>query len=60
MTAVDRLDWAAVTAQLDELGCAVAGPVLSADECRDLAATYADDDRFRSTVDMARHRFGAG
>ena len=28
MTSVDRLDWAGITAQLDELGCAIAGSVL--------------------------------
>jgi len=46
--------------QLHELGCAVAGPVLSTDRCRELAATYTDDGRFRATIDMARHRFGQG
>jgi hypothetical protein len=60
MTPVGRLDWDGITAQLDELGCAIAGSVLSADRCRDLAAMYTDDDRFRSTIDMARHRFGQG
>ena len=51
----------AITAALDELGCAVAGPVLDGrPACRALADLYDDDDRFRSTVDMARHRFGAG
>jgi uncharacterized protein len=34
--------------------------VLGADECRDLVALYDDDTRFRSTIDMGRHRFGAG
>jgi hypothetical protein len=57
---VDRLDWPAITATLDEVGCAVAGPVLDASACAELAALYADDDRFRSTIDMARHRFGEG
>jgi hypothetical protein len=57
---VDGLDWPAVTAELDDLGCAAAGPVLTAAEGRDLADVYDDDGRFRSTVDMARHRFGQG
>jgi hypothetical protein len=57
---VDGLDWDAVAGELDELGVAAAGRVLDHDECRVLSATYADDDRFRSTIDMARHRFGAG
>ena len=56
---IDALDWAALTASLDERGFAVTPPVLSADECRDLAALF-DGDGFRSTIDMARHRFGDG
>ena len=57
---VAALDWPAVRAQLDEVGVAAFGPVLDAAECRDLASSYGDDGRFRSTVDMARHRFGEG
>jgi hypothetical protein len=57
---VDGLDWPAVTAELDDLGCAAAGTVLTAAACRDLARLYDDDGRFRSTVDMVRHRFGQG
>ncbi|OWY61459.1 proline hydroxylase, partial [cyanobacterium TDX16] len=33
---------------------------LTAAECRSLTEVYLDDERFRSTVDMARHRFGEG
>jgi uncharacterized protein len=57
---VADLDWLAITDGVDELGCVVAGPVLTADECRGLAGVYDEDQRFRSTVDMARHRFGEG
>jgi hypothetical protein len=60
MTPVADLAWSGVAATLDELGCAVAGTVLDAAECAELAGLYADDARFRSTVDMARHRFGEG
>ncbi|HEU4841380.1 MAG TPA: 2OG-Fe(II) oxygenase [Ilumatobacteraceae bacterium] len=60
MTEVDELDWPGIAAALDELGCAVAGSVLTAPDCRQLAGLYDDDGRFRSTVDMARHRFGSG
>jgi hypothetical protein len=35
-------------------------PLLTAAECADLRRTYGDDRRFRSTVDMGRHRFGEG
>lgn len=57
---VERLDWPAVAAGLDDLGSALAGPVLTADDCRSLAGLYDDDVRFRSTIDMTRHRFGKG
>ncbi|HET6953695.1 MAG TPA: 2OG-Fe(II) oxygenase [Acidimicrobiales bacterium] len=57
---VDRLDWAATVAGLDDLGSAIAGPVLTPAECRHIAGLYDAPDRFRSTVDMARHRFGEG
>jgi hypothetical protein len=57
---VDGLDWQAVAAELDRRGAAVAGQVLNAASCRELAALHDDDERFRTTVDMARHRFGRG
>jgi uncharacterized protein len=60
VTPVDELDWKAVAADLDEVGVAVAGTVLDGAECADVAALYDDDRRFRSTIDMARHRFGEG
>jgi hypothetical protein len=55
-----ELDWKQVAADLDEVGIAVAGHVLDAAECAEIAGLYDDDARFRSTIDMARHRFGAG
>jgi uncharacterized protein len=57
---VDALDWDALHAQLDAAGHAVTPPLLDAAECEELAALFDDDERFRSTVDMARHRFGDG
>jgi hypothetical protein len=57
---VDALAWASVGAEMDELGVAAAGHVLTPDECRSLVEGYRDDGRFRSTVDMAQHRFGRG
>jgi hypothetical protein len=41
-------------------GYARLGMLLSATECRDLRALYADDARFRKHIDMARYRFGEG
>jgi uncharacterized protein len=56
---VDALPWPDLTAALDETGHAVTPVVLSGEERAALAALF-DDGRFRSTVDMARHRFGDG
>ncbi|MDT0305388.1 2OG-Fe(II) oxygenase [Streptomyces sp. DSM 44917] len=51
-----------LAAALDATGCALTEPLLTAEECRELAALYDDAEggRFRATVDMARHRFGSG
>jgi hypothetical protein len=57
---VDALPWGEVGDELDDVGAALTGKVLTAAECRSLVASYGDDERFRSTVDMARHRFGEG
>jgi uncharacterized protein len=57
---VDALDWPAIATELDGLGCAPAGRVLRVGECREMAELYDDDDRFRSTIEMARYRFGEG
>jgi len=58
--AIARLDWDAIEAELDARGCARAGAVLGADACARLMALHRDDARFRSRVDMERHRFGRG
>jgi hypothetical protein len=62
MSTADRihaLDWVDLAEQLDDRGFAVTDRVLTAAQCRKLAALF-DGDGFRSTVDMARHRFGDG
>ncbi len=56
---VDALDWTAVRAELDEVGHAVTVPVLGEDECDALSDLF-DSGRFRSTIEMARYRFGDG
>jgi hypothetical protein len=58
-TRVARLAWDELIGRLDEQGFAVTEPVLSGRECVELAELF-DADRFRTTVDMARHRFGDG
>ena len=57
---VDALDWPALEADLDAFGCAVAPKILSPQACREIAAMYAQEQRFRSTIVMARHGFGRG
>ena len=57
---VDRIDWNAAENELDAQGCAVLKGLLSADECRALAALYPDDAHFRSRIVMGRHGFGRG
>jgi hypothetical protein len=57
---VDAIDWTQATSDLDAHGCAVLKGLLSADECRELAGLYPDDQNFRSRVVMGRHGFGRG
>jgi len=57
---VAALDWAEVSGQLDAYGCAVVGPLLTAQDCAALIDGYGSDERFRSRVVMARHGFGSG
>jgi uncharacterized protein len=54
------LPWAAVAGALDARGYATFGPILGADECRQLTDLYAEAVRFRSRVIMQRHAFGRG
>jgi uncharacterized protein len=56
---VDSLDWSALRHDLDAHGFAVTSPLLDAAECDQLAELF-DTGRFRSTIEMARHRFGDG
>jgi hypothetical protein len=57
---VEAVDWDGVRSGLDDMGCALTGPLLSSEETAEIAAHYPDDTRFRSTVDMGRYRFGEG
>lgn len=53
-------DWTAVARELDELGCALTPRLLTPEQCREIAGLYERTDAFRTTVDMARYRFGSG
>jgi len=56
---VAGLDWHALRAQLDAQGFAQSPPLLTEQECHALRALF-DAGSFRTTIDMARHRFGSG
>jgi len=56
---VGDLAWDDLREQLDARGFAVSEPLLSGSECDALGALF-DGGRFRSTIDMARYRFGSG
>jgi hypothetical protein len=57
---VAAFDWGALAQELDANGAAVAGGLLTANACGELAGLYDDDALFRSTIVMARHGFGRG
>ena len=55
-----RLDWRAIERSLWEWGYAKTTAILTGSECAELIGLYGDASRFRSTVDMARYKFGVG
>jgi uncharacterized protein len=57
---VAAVDWPAVAAALDERGYATVPALLTAEECRELAALYCDDDSFRRRIVMQHHAYGRG
>lgn len=57
---VARLDCNRISADLDAQGSAVAERLLSAAECRSVAALFGRDEIFRSHIIMARHHYGRG
>jgi hypothetical protein len=57
---IERLDWAAVHASLDDRGYATTPAILTAAECNDLIALYERREVFRNRVVMERFSYGAG
>ena len=57
---LNRLDWQTIEADIADIGHARVGPVLSNRDCELLVGAYDRDALYRSTVDMARYRFGEG
>ncbi|MEG3626576.1 2OG-Fe(II) oxygenase [Streptomyces poriticola] len=60
LPALRPLDWPALAAELDAEGVALTPPLLSAEQCAELREMFDEPELFRSTVTMARHRFGEG
>jgi hypothetical protein len=54
------LDWASIAADLDANGFAVVDGLLSARQCNQVVAMYAEEARFRKRVVMAQHGYGRG
>lgn len=54
------IDWERIEAELNAFGCAVIPRLLAPADCEHYAAMYAEPQRFRSRVVMARHGFGSG
>ena len=55
-----EIDWDRARERLDQRGFALIPGALAQQSCEELVGTYADDGRFRSRIDMARHAFGRG
>lgn len=57
---VDSGDWDRITEELNEYGGALLPRLLTTEEAARIAGLYGQDEHFRSTVNMGRHRFGEG
>lgn len=55
-----EIDWRQARSHLDERGFALVPGVLTKKTCEEIAAYYADEQRFRSRIDMSRYAFGRG
>ncbi len=60
LSPVANADWIGLASDLNAYGNALTGPILTPAECREIAARYDEPAHFRTTVDMARFRFGSG
>ena len=54
------LNWDGIAAQIDDIGYGRAPGLLGSDECAGLIELYDQEQLFRTTIDMARYRFGEG
>ncbi|WP_026575170.1 2OG-Fe(II) oxygenase [Bacillus sp. UNC438CL73TsuS30] len=54
------LNWGNIQTELEENGYAHLPVILEKDECNDIVNTYYQENCFRSTINMARYKFGVG
>jgi uncharacterized protein len=59
-TRIERLDWAALRASIDDRGYATTPALLTPGECRELIALYDRREVFRNRVVMERFGYGLG
>ncbi|MFC4351374.1 2OG-Fe(II) oxygenase [Fodinicurvata halophila] len=52
--------WAGLLEEIDAQGWSILPTLVSPEDCRTLAGLYAERERFRSRIVMARHGFGQG
>lgn len=57
---IAALDWNSLQQTLDKQGYAPIPTLLNKDQCNQIMNMYEDEVHFRSTIDMARYRFGIG
>jgi hypothetical protein len=57
---VEAGDWDRITEEVNEYGGALLPQLLTPEEAGRIAALYDQDEYFRSTINMGRHRFGQG
>ncbi len=57
---LEALDWEAIAADLDEGGVARCGALLTVEEASRLSQLFEQESRFRRTIVMQRHGYGAG
>jgi hypothetical protein len=57
---VDSGDWESITTEINSLGGALLPELLTPAEAEQIRGLYDQAARFRSTINMSRHRFGEG
>lgn len=57
---IERADWQSITESMHKNGYAILPNLLSNEQCETIKLAYNDQNLYRKTVIMARHRFGLG